>query len=226
MKPVVFLGSSRIVLDLEEMCERQGLTVAGIIDSDYYGNTVDFDGIPYIGSEHSADWSSLKQQYSFFLGVNTLPDVPRNTEKRLRFIDIIEQHNLECVNLIDPSGYISRRAKLGKCICIGPNAGIQSHAEIKDYAFITSMAAIGHDAVIGRNTVVQRGAVIASGAIIGDNTYIGVNACLFKTPNQRIGNNVVVHPGVTVMRDVDDNETVSLVGRNTKRIYNTLDDEN
>ena len=49
--PLVFLGSSSNLELWVELAERAGVTIIGIIDSDYFGNTDNIAGIPIIGSQ-------------------------------------------------------------------------------------------------------------------------------------------------------------------------------
>ena len=62
-KPLIFLGSSnQITIQLVDVCESLNITIAGIIDSDYFGNTDSLDGIPYIGSELDFDFDLVTDQ--------------------------------------------------------------------------------------------------------------------------------------------------------------------
>lgn len=219
-KPLIFLGSSnQITIQLVDVCESLNITIAGIIDSDYFGNTDSLDGIPYIGSELDFDFEKLKDEYDFFVGVSHIPDVPRNIEKRLKFIDLVDKYDLPCVNLIDPATKVSRRAKLGKGIYIGYHSIIESDVVIGDHSQINYLVCIGHHSTIGRNCVFQRGVTMMSQVSMGDNNYFGASSRLLKTHNMIIGSNCFVHPGIVVMRDIEDNEVVSMVGR---KVYSAI----
>lgn len=221
-KPLIFLGHSLQVLDFVDLCDRLGITIAGIIDSDYYTNTNEKDGIPIIGSELTANFNSLKETYDFFIGVNPVPTVSRNINKRLHYIDIVDQYKLPCANLIDPDTRVNSRAVLGKGIYIGAYSVIGPYVVIKDHVQVCPTVGIGHHAVIGQNVILQRRSTVISTADIGDNTYVGLSAKLLKPDNMKVGKNSLIHPGVTVMRDIADNEVVSLTGKNTRKIYDTV----
>lgn len=219
-RPLIFLGSShQITIQFTDVCEQLGIPIAGIIDSDYYGNTESLEEIPYIGSEVTADFDKLKQDYDFFIGVSHIPELQRNIDKRLKFIDIVNQYNLPCVNLIDPDTKVSRRAKLGKGIYIGYHSIVESNVSIGDHTQINYLVCIGHDSTIGSNCVFQRGVTMMSQVTIGNNNYFGASSRLLKTPNMVVGNNCFVHPGIVVMRDISDNEVVSMVGR---KVYSAI----
>lgn len=219
-RPLIILGHSTQLLDLIDVCERLNIPVAGIIDNDYFGNTESFEGVPFIGSELTADFEKLKFEYDFFIGVNPVPDYPRNIVKRHRFIDIVDQFDLPCPNLIDPQCRINHRVKMGKGIFVNFMGVIGPYVTIGDHCQINVMSGIGHHCELGKNVIVQRKATILSSIKVGENSFICNEAKLLK-PELQIGKNSYIHPGVIVMRNVEDNEVISLTGRNTRRIYDT-----
>lgn len=219
-KPVIFLGESQQIIEIRETCDIMGLQVAGIIDDDYYGNTTDFDGIPYIGSERTADWSALKRDYDFFIPINPVPTLTRNVSKRKNFIQLVDQHDLPCVNIVDPNTRISPRSQLGKGIYVAYSAYIAPHVTIGDHCQIHFNVGIMHNVVIGRNTMLNRISGVMSNITIGDNVYLGGWAKLMKQ-HSHIGSDSFIHPGVMVHRDVEPGETVNITGR---KIYSMLAD--
>jgi len=220
-KPLIFLGCSQMLPDLIEQFERNGFKVHGIIDQDYYGNTADIHGVPFIASESACDFEQLKQQYDFFVGINPVPSVVRNVEKRIKFIDLVDQHQLTCANLIQSTrSQISRTAKFGQGVCVSNFVDIYSDTEFGDHCFIHGATEIAHGAKIGKNVTVQHGCFVGGNTEIGENTYVGVGVRLMKVGgSMRVGKNAVIHPGLIVLRDVEDNEIVSLAEGNTRRIY-------
>lgn len=220
-RPLLLLGHSIHVIDIIDLCDRLSIPVAGIIDSDYYGNTAEYEGVPFIGSEATVDFRDLKKTYDFHLGVNPVPGVQRNIEKRFNFINIIEQYDLSCPNLIDPQSRVNHRAKLGKGIFVNYSGVVGPYATIGDHCMIHGLCGVGHHSTLGKNVILQRSAIVSSNISVGDNTIICVGSMLLKN-GQVVGANSYIHPGLTVMRDVDDNEVISLAGGNTRRIYNTV----
>lgn len=221
-RPIIFLGSSETISIFADVCWDQDIPIAGIIDSDYYGNTDSIDGIPYIGSEKSVDFAQLKKTHDFFIGVNPIPGIDRNIYKRQMFIDLIRLHDLPCANLIERQSRVGRLTTLGKGIFIGYCASIHSHVTIGDFCQIYALSAVAHHSVLKENVVVQRMVMVTSNTTIEDNAYIGMCSKLLKDSGMTIGANSFVHPGITVMRDVDAGEVVSLTGRNSRKIYDTV----
>lgn len=221
-RPIIFLGSSDTISIFADVCWDQSIPIAGIIDSDYYGNTDSIDGISYIGNEHTADFDELKKTHDFFIGVNPIPGIERNIRKRQMFIDLIKEHDLPCANLIERQSRVGKLTTLGKGVFIGYCASIHSHVTIGDFCQVYALSAVAHHSVLGENVVVQRMVMVTSHSTVGNNAYIGMCSKLLKSPTMTIGENSFIHPGITVMRDVEPNEIVSLTGRNSRKIYDTV----
>lgn len=210
-KPILFLGESRQISDLLDTCHLLKLEVAGIIDQDFYGNTEAVDGIPFVGSENDVDWQQLKKDYDFFISINPVPGVPRNVEKRKRFINLVDQHGLTCANILDPQSRISSRAKLGQGIFVGFGACISPHVEVGDHCQLHYLAGVMHDCVLGRNVIVNRAAGVVSWVTIGNNVYLAPFSRILHA--KTIGDDSVINSGVLVFRDVEPGETVRITGR-------------
>jgi len=220
LKPLIFLGSSSGIQLYVDTAQRQGLNVAGIIDSDYYGNTEIFENIPVIGTE--TELETWKDDYCFFIATNSSPDPghDRDVQKRKKLISLVEKYNLDCINLIDPDCCISSHACLGKGIYIGYNCYIEHGANIGDFCQIFYDAGISHDVKIGKNTVIQRKCGIGN-VTIGDNVYIGMWVNIFCTKHIVIGDNAIINQGLSIMRDVMPDEHVKLT-KDAVRIYKNL----
>lgn len=219
-KPIVFLGSSDQIIEMKETCDLLGLKVAGIIDDDYYGNTTDLNGIPYIGGETTVDWTSLRLDHDFFIPVNPIPNIPRNVAKRRQMIDLVERLHLPCVNIIDPQSRVSPSAKLGKGIFVGYSAYVAYQADIADHCQVHYNAAVAHNVVMGKNTILQRAGVITSDVTTGENVYIGLCARVLLT-GSTVGADACIVSGVLVFRDVEPGEMVNISGR---KIYPVIAD--
>lgn len=216
-KPLIFLGTNIILERYIEACERQGQPIAGIIDSDWYGNRDTFAGLPILDSQDIFQTDPYKyKDHVFFIGVNWNPNAGRDINKRKMFIDLVRQYQLPCINLIDPLSYVSKHCKLGQGIFIGANCYIEPFCIIEDFALIYGGNGIGHNSEIGENTVIQRDAGMH--AKIGRDCYIGIGSYIIRNGDIRIGNNVTVAPCLHVARDVKDNENITL-SREAIKIY-------
>lgn len=220
-KPIIFLGSAQQITELAEVCALTGQKIAGIVDSDYYGNTVDQRGIPYIGSDLDFDFSSAANDHDFFVGSSPVFGMPRTIQRRRYFVDLVDRLNLPCANIIDPHCRISPKAKLGKGIFIGYSCMISYDIVIHDHCLMHSFTGLGHGCVIGKNTTLQRAVSVGSYVTFGENVIALIGSKFLRFPSMSIGNNAIIHPGMAVMRDVADNEVVKI---STKKVYSGLVD--
>lgn len=217
---LIFLGTNSVLERYIEACERQDQPIAGIIDSDWYGNKDTFCDLPVLDSESVFDADPNKyRDCVFFIGVNWNPDAGRDIGKRKMFIDLVKRHKLACINLIDPTSYVSRYCSLGQGVFIGANCYLEPRSVISDFVSIYGGNCVGHDSVIGENTVLQREVTVH--AKIGTNSYIGIGSFVIRDGEVKIGNNVVVAPCLHVVRDVKDNEHVRL-SKDSFKIYRNL----
>lgn len=210
---------------ITEVCDALGITIAGIIDKDYWGNTESICGVPVIGSEDEftdpVKLQGYKESYNFFCATNWIPTSDsisvRNRDKRHYLLNIIETHNLNCVSLIDPWARVSKYTQIGRGVFIDCFATIESGSSVGDFTTIYSYCNIGHDTTIGKNCVLQRNVKLASEQIVEHDVYLGSGAHMLK-PNVVIGHNTFVQEMVYVARGTLPNEVVSFTGKNTRRV--------
>ena len=218
-KPLIFLGSNSNIGLFVDTAEEMGMTVHGIIDDNYYGNTDSVNGVPFVGSEETTNFEQLRNDYLFFVSPSVIPINMLDRAKRLKMIALVEKHDLPLATLKSTNTFISKTAVIhpgafiGYTACVGANAVMMPHSQLH------GSAALPHDCVLGKNSVIERDAHVIGRTIIEENVHIGFGAALVKAEGPRVGANAVVHPRIMVLRDVDENEIVSLAGDNRRRIY-------
>jgi acetyltransferase-like isoleucine patch superfamily enzyme len=223
-KPIVFLGSSLQIFEFAEICDLNGQEVAGIVDSDYYGNTADYRGIPYIGSEDTFDFAVASEKYNFFVSSNPVLGIARTIERRQHFVELATRLDLPCANIIDPHCRISKYAKLGQGIYVGYSCNIGYDVVVNNHCILHCQSVVGHGSTIGENSTLQKTVNVTSNVTIGKNVIISVGARLSAFPTMSVGDGAIVQPGLTVHRDIKENEVVKLGGR---RVYAAfVDDQN
>lgn len=225
-KPIVFLGTSTNLEIFIRVCTLRNIPVAGIVDSDYYRNTDTKNGLPVIGSEDSFDFEAARDQYDFFVGMSWSSLDLRSKSKRLAYIDLIDQHKLNCATLIHPASEVYDEAEIGPGCYIGFNAGVAHYTKIGAHSRIHNSTTVAHHTTIGKNCILHEFVKICSRVTLGDNVLIHPDTAIVgygKFNNERgpnIGSNAELHPRITVTRDVEPGEIVSLAGgNNTRRIY-------
>ena len=219
-KPLLFLGSALAIQLYIDAANRQGIQVAGILDSDYFGNTENFKGLPILGTEYDLDkWTN---DYEFFIATNTSSDPShvRDTNKRKKLIDIVEQANIECINLIDPNSYVGSNVTLGHGIFIGYNAYIEHSNSIGSFSQIHFNAGISHNCKIGKNTIIQRKCGLGN-VTVGDDVYISIWTNIYKSTPTIIGDGAVIDQALWVARNVAPGEHVKLT-KDAIKIYRNL----
>lgn len=227
MKKLIFLGTNSVLERHIDACNRQNQPIGGIIDSDWFGNQNDFAGLPILDSETIFQSEPDKYTgYVFFIGVNWNPTYYRDFLKRQMLIDIVTTYRLDCINLIDPTSYISPYAKLGKGVMIGAHTVVNPRVTIDDFVSVWDQAHIAHDTAIGKNVVIQRSAYVHAKSI-GQDSYIGIGSRILRDGQVSIGNNVIIAPGLQILHDVADFEKVTTKQSSSEphRVKNSLNNE-
>jgi len=215
-KPLIFLGTCANIIRYKDAAERQGYTVVGVLDSDWYGNRPDYLGIPVLDTEQAID--KYKDSHEFFVATNWTidPNHVRDTQKRKMLINLVREHNVNCINLIDPTSYIGTGTQIGQGVYIAYCAMIEPGTIIKDFAQVHDFVGLAHGTVVGENTIIQRQAGLH--ADIGDDVYIGMWAKAYKPGLLKIGNRAIINPSLYVARDVAEGEQVRLT-KDSIKIY-------
>jgi len=218
MRSLIFLGSSSSIDSFVQVARLTNRQIAGIVDDNFFGNTNNICNIPVIGSELSWDFEHTRDQFDYFVGASMVPINTNDRNKRKNMIDIVERHHLNLATLIHPVSDIYPGAIIGAGSYVGYCASINNRVVIGEHCQIHAYVGISHDCEIGTNTCIAHQVMIAGSNRVGNNVHIGMGAAICKN-NVVIGHHAVIHPRITVMRDVEDNEIVHLGGNNTKRIY-------
>lgn len=228
-KPLIFIGSNSALVFLIEVCEQHDITIAGIIDNDYYGNTAELEGLPVIDTEESFKdpevLDSYKKQYNFFLATNWLSDTDavstRNRDKRKKLIELIDHFEIPCISLIDKDARVHKSNQIGKNVLIDALSYISPKNVIGDYTSIFAATMIGYNNTIGRSCVFQRHSGIMHNNIVEDNVYFGLHS-QDSCGGLTIRRGTVIHPCIMIRRNTDQDEVISLAGKELRRVYSAF----
>lgn len=224
-RPLILLGSSVNMSKLVDVCLINNIEIAGIIDSDYWGNTHSLSDIPVIDSEQcfqdSGKLEHYRTNFNFFCATNWSPEndlaTVRNRDKRFKLINLIDQHKLNCISLVDPLSRISTSAYVGRGVYIDAFVLIESHCVIHDHASIYAYTGVGHHTQVMSNCVIQRHCSIAGDCVFEPNTYLGTAVKALKT-GATFGKGTFIHEAVYIRRGTVPNETVGQHGKNMNRV--------
>jgi NDP-sugar pyrophosphorylase family protein len=225
-RPLILLGCNHAMLIQKEVCEENGIEVAGIIDSDYFGNTSDLFNIPFIDTEESFnDLDKLKyyrDNFNFFCASNWSPeDNPvqkRNREKRHRLINLLDYYQFNVISLVDLRANLSKYAAVGRGVFIDAMCNIEAGVRISDYVNIMWSCGIGHDTTIERNCIIQRQVWTGGLCHFEPECFVGIGAKTLKT-RARFGKGTWIQEMVYIKRGTVPGEIVGLDGTNTRRVF-------
>lgn len=228
-KPLIFIGSNSNLEKYIEVCDEHDIEIHGIMDSDYFGNTESLSGIPVIDSEHSFVDTSKAEYYrtnfNFFCATNWIPMKDpvsiRNKDKRLRLIELIKDHGLDCISLLEHQCKVSKFSTIGRGVYLDYLVLVSPNVSIGDFTCIYNGTSIGHHSTVGENCVIQGDSIIMSDCTVGNNVYCGTGVRALKS-GIVIGDGTFVHEMVYLRRSTHADETV-VSYNTTPRVYRNTD---
>ena len=133
---------------------------------------------------------------SFALGV-------ANAYTKLKAIKEFDISDLEFINIINRTSFISSTAILGKGLLINNFATIGAHAQIGNFVNISNRVSVNHHSVIEDFASINPGVNLAGNVCVGKGTLIGIGATISN--GITIGKNSIIGAGSVVVRDIPDN---------------------
>jgi sugar O-acyltransferase (sialic acid O-acetyltransferase NeuD family) len=112
----------------------------------------------------------------------------------------------EFLTVVHPSAIVSRSAKLGKGVVIGPGSYVATHALLGDFACVNSLTGVGHDAVVGAATTISSQVDIMGAVVLADEVFVGSGARLL--PKISVGARAKIGAGAIVVRSVKPGTTM------------------
>jgi hypothetical protein len=223
VKPLVFLGTNSNILKFYELAINVGYTVAGIIDDDYYGQGP-FHGIPVIGREQDLidNKDRYREQFQFLCTTNWVPDnyevAARNRLKRRRQLNLLSGLDFDIATIVGYHAVVSEHAKLGAGVVVDDFAMIEPYVEISDHTLVYAYAVIGHETTVGTNCVIQRYCLVTSLVTIEDEVYLGLCSRVVRS-DVTLASRTFLHPNLMLLRSTAPGESVSLAGRDLRKVY-------
>lgn len=119
---------------------------------------------------------------------------------RIMLAETLRRAGMTLISAIHPLASISRSARIGEHVIIGPRANVCVHATIGPHCVISAGAIVEHDNNIGAGVFLHPAVRLAGGVCADDGATIGIGASVI--PGRRIGRWARVEPGAVVIRDV------------------------
>lgn len=126
-----------------------------------------------------------------------------NAYTKLKAIKQFNISDLEFINIINRTSFISSTAILGKGLLINNFATIGAHAQIGNFVNISNRASVNHHSIIEDFASINPGVNLAGNVYVGKGTLIGIGATISN--GVTIGKNSIVGAGSVVVRDIPDN---------------------
>lgn len=202
---IILIGGFHEVI---ELCELEGISITGIIDSDRQGSYMGYD---ILGTD--SDAGELFKVYGNIPLLVCL-DQP---ELRMRVVERYQKTGFKFSNLFSSNAILSKSARFGTGVFIQRFVNVSLNATIGDFVRLNTMANVMHDCTIGNYTTIAPNAVLLGNVSIGAQTYIGSNSTIL--PGISIGNKVKIGAGAVVTRDVEDGKT--MVGNPAREIISS-----
>lgn len=218
-KNLILVGVRQNLFDVKQIAKLTNYRIIGILDKYYYGNTLEINGIPIIGSEewlldnNNQQAEQWKKQSSFFMSSwwdgrqYTAHTIGLDNEQvRKDRINILDQSQVELINLIHPLAILrSENVQLGRGLLINAFVNVNYNVTIGDYSVLDYNANIAAYTSIGKNCIVGPGTSIAN-AVLEDNVRVGVNCTIVATKKDfsklTIGQGTIIHLASVVTDDV------------------------
>lgn len=120
---------------------------------------------------------------------------------------IVENNaNFNCLNLIHPNSFISKRSNIEEGTVIMSGVSINSETKIGKHCIINTNASIDHECEIADFVHISPNAALAGNVIVGEGTHIGIGACVIQ--GIKIGNWCTIGAGTVILKDIPDGATV------------------
>ncbi len=146
--------------------------------------------------------------------------VPTTPKKSLLVEFLKKNYNLRFSQLIHPTAFVSRHARIGQGVYIGAMSVIGPGCVVKDHVSVGRAVSVGHDTVLHEYVRVNPGSNIAGHVQIFDGAMIGLGANIIE--ELVIGRHAVVAAGAVVIKDVSEKTMVAGVPAVFKKMYEDL----
>lgn len=196
-KIILYASGSNIIVDFEEVCLKNNISIATIINNQK--NCLSYATL----QEKVID---ISQIFSIDLSIPFLCPLftPYN-----RFIAVNEAMNLGLRPykiLSDRNNDLPYNFKYGEGCFINKSVVIGSQSEIRNFVFINRSASLGHHLHLDNFVSIGPGVVTGGNVTIERGSSIGVGAVIL--PEIKIGKHAVIGAGSVVTRDVKDYSVV------------------
>ncbi len=120
-----------------------------------------------------------------------------DNHRRLALLDRLIGEGFEVPSIVHPTARISRAARVGTGVYVGPMAVVNTGAVLGDGVIVNTGACIDHDCRIGAGTHVAPGAALSGRVVTGRGVWLGTGCAIRQ--DVVIGDGAVVGVGAAVV---------------------------
>jgi len=200
-KPVIIFGAKGIAHPALEIFNSNQIIVYGFLDEDEKLHGTEINVVPVLG--HPEDDGFLK-----LIGKKCEAFVAVDDNKYRHFLIkmLNDKRNVQPVNAIHESSYVSTDAAIGHGNFINANVNIGAGAKIGSHCIFNTGAIVDHQAEIGDFVQIGAGSIINSGVSVKEGAFIGTGVVVVSGVN--IGKDARIGAGSVVISDVKEGQTV------------------
>ena len=201
---VLYATGSPLIVEYEEVCQRNGVKIAGVINNLPGGSNHSNLNAPQFSLDDIEKLISKRFVCPLFTPFNRYRAVTEALSLGLRSFEILTaDENLLPLELVYGEGcFFNRGVICGASSSFGNHVVVNRGANLGHHFTAQDFVSVGPGVVTGGNVTLQRGALVGTGAVI--------------LPTITIGRHAVVGAGSVVTKNVDDYEVV--VGNPAKKI--------
>ncbi|MBC7772072.1 MAG: acetyltransferase [Pyrinomonadaceae bacterium] len=208
--PLILIGGGGHALVVADAALTLGFTIVGFFDDD--AKAVLSGGkpsAPWLGTladttpDKLAAIAKRTGEYSFAAWMFALGHLGVRRQLLTQQLAALASQS---VTVIHPTAFVSRSAKIGNGVYVGPHAVVHTRAVVKHHAIINTGSIVEHECVIGENSHVAPGSVLGGRTRVGADTLIGIGTRTL--PGIVIGTGCTIGAGAVLIREVPDGAKV------------------
>ena len=207
MKDIYIIGAGTYGEVMYELAEACGYNVVGYFDEDDDKIGTEVMGVKVIGKFSECEYSEIAEK-NFIVAIG-------NNKIRCDIMTQINDAGGITPTLIHPTAHVSKSAEIGRGVYIQQGAVIWTKAIISDFVIISPNTVIAHHTKIGKACMISTLCTVGANLEIGEYSFFGIG-CIAITGIKKVGKNVYLGAGTTVIKDTEDN--VLMVGSPARKI--------
>jgi sugar O-acyltransferase (sialic acid O-acetyltransferase NeuD family) len=207
-RKVVIYGKGRHGRVVADMCRGSGRVIAGFIDDDPTGFSV--DGLPVLGGRALLQDRGFLREHLFIVGVG-------DNALRQSLSETIVAAGGQLTTVVHPSAVIATNVGIGEGSVVVAGAVINVGSRLGRDVIVNTGATLDHDNYIEDGVHISPGCHLAGAVTCRRQAFVGTGASII--PDLTIGARAVVAAGATVISDVEPDTLVAGCPAIVKRRY-------